>query len=345
MTERKQLERDLWRAQRLESVGRLAGGVAHDFNNLLTAIRGYAQLLLERAPAGSVEQHHIEEIDCAADRAAGLTAQLLAFGRRQLLQARPTELNRLVERLEDMLSGLVGAGVELRFELDPAMRPVRVDPAQIEQVLVSLVMNAADVTPVGGQVIVRTANAGAGPKDDLAEGRYGVLSVEDSGPGVDESALEHLFEPFFTTKDVGQGVGLGLATAYGIAKQSGGTISVATVPGAGSTFAVFLPESFAGVGETIVVIDGDPAVRDVVFEVLSEAGYRTVTTATPADAQRLAERFEGSIDLVLTELEETRAAALAESLGAERALTLRKPYSPERLREAVKSALDLPAKG
>jgi CheY-like chemotaxis protein len=212
-------------------------------------------------------------------------------------------------------------------------------------VLVSLVMNAADVTPAGGRVIVRTANAGAEPKDDLADGRYSVLSVEDSGPGVDESALEHLFEPFFTTKDVGQGVGLGLATAYGIAKQSGGTISVATAPGAGSTFAVFLPESFAGVGETIVVIESDPAVRDIVFEVLSEAGYRAVTTATPADAQRLAERFEGPIDLVLTELEETRAAALAESLGAERALTLRKPYSPERLREAVRSVLDLPAKG
>jgi two-component system, cell cycle sensor histidine kinase and response regulator CckA len=345
VTERKQLERDLWQAQRLESVGRLAGGVAHDFNNLLTAIRGYAQLLLERVAAGSVEHHHAEEIDRAANRAAGLTAQLLAFGRRQLLQARPIELNRLVEKLEDMLSSIVGAGVELRFELDPAVRPVRVDPAQIEQVLVSLVMNAADVTPPGGRVVVRTANADAQPGADLAEGRYGVLSVEDSGPGVDESALEHLFEPFFTTKDVGQGVGLGLATAYGIAKQSGGTISVATAPGAGSKFAVFLPEYFAGTGKTIVVIESDPAVRDVLFEVLSEAGYRTVTAPTPADALRLAERLEGRIDLVLTELDEARAAGLAESLMAAHALTLRKPYSPERLREAVKRALDVPAKG
>jgi two-component system cell cycle sensor histidine kinase/response regulator CckA len=345
VTERKQLERDLWQAQRLESVGRLAGGVAHDFNNLLTAIRGYAHLLLERVAAGSVEHQHAEEIDRAADRAAGLTAQLLAFGRKQLLQARPIELNRLVERLADMLARLVGDGVELRFELDTAVRPIRVDPAQLEQVLVSLVMNAADVTPAGGRVIVRTANAEARPGDDLVEGRYGVLSVEDSGPGVDESVLEHLFEPFFTTKDVGQGVGLGLATAYGIAKQSGGTISVTTAPGAGSTFAVFLPESFAGTRETIVVIEPDPAVRDVLFEVLSDAGYRVVTAPTPADAQRLAERLESSIDLVLSELDETRAAALAESLMAAHALTLRKPYSPERLREAVSGALDTPAKG
>jgi two-component system cell cycle sensor histidine kinase/response regulator CckA len=345
VTERKQLERDLWQAQRLESVGRLAGGVAHDFNNLLTAIRGYAHLLLERVAAGSVEHQHAEEIDRAADRAAGLTAQLLAFGRKQLLQARPIELNRLVERLADMLARLVGDGVELRFELDTAVRPIRVDPAQLEQVLVSLVMNAADVTPAGGRVIVRTANAEARPGDDLVEGRYGVLSVEDSGPGVDESVLEHLFEPFVTTKEVGQGVGLGLATAYGIAKQSGGTISVTTAPGAGSTFAVFLPESFAGTRETIVVIEPDPAVRDVLFEVLSDAGYRVVTAPTPADAQRLAERLESSIDLVLTELDETRAAALAESLMAAHALTLRKPYSPERLREAVSGALGTPAKG
>jgi len=212
-------------------------------------------------------------------------------------------------------------------------------------VLVSLVMNAADVTPAGGRVIVRTANAKAKPGDDLVEGHYGVLSVEDSGPGVDESALEHLFEPFFTTKDVGQGVGLGLATAYGIAKQSGGTISVTTAPGAGSTFAVFLPESLAGTCETIVVVETDAAVRDVLFEVLSDAGYRVVTAPTPAEAQRLAERLESSIDLILTELDETRAAALAESLIAAHALTLRKPYSPERLREAVRGALDVPAKG
>ncbi len=245
VTERRQLERDLWRAQRLESVGRLAGGVAQDFNNLLTAIRGYAQLLIAQVEPGSVEHHHAGEIDHAADRAAALTAQLLAFGRRQVLQARPAELKRLVENLEGVLSRLVGDEVELEFELNPGVNPVRIDAGQIEQVLVNLVVNAADVTPAGGRIVVRTATSDAASLDDLPEGRYAVLSVQDSGPGIDESALEHLFEPFFTTKDVGGGVGLGLATAYGIAKQSGGTISVTTAAGVGSTFAVFLPEASA----------------------------------------------------------------------------------------------------
>jgi two-component system, cell cycle sensor histidine kinase and response regulator CckA len=350
VTERRQLERDLWRAQRLESVGRLAGGVAQDFNNLLTAIRGYAQLLIAQVEPGSVEHHHAGEIDHAADRAAALTAQLLAFGRRQVLQARPAELNRLVENLEGVLSRLVGDKVVLEFELNPGINAVRVDPGQIEQVLVNLVVNAADVTPPGGRIVVRTATSGATALDDLPEGRYAVLSVQDSGPGIDDSALEHLFEPFFTTKDVGGGVGLGLATAYGIAKQSGGTISVTTAAGAGSTFAVFLPEASAaraddeaaaGAGETIVVVESDPAVRDVLFEVLSDAGYRVITTSTPTDAMRVSEHLDRSIDLVLTELDEKRAAALAESLGAARALTLQKPYSPERLRQAVRDVLDV----
>ena len=351
VTERRQLERDLWRAQRLESVGRLAGGIAQDFNNLLTAIRGYAQLLIAQVEPGSVEHHHAGEIDHAADRAAALTAQLLAFGRRQVLQARPAELNRLVENLEVVLSRLVGDEVVLEFELSPGVNPVRVDPGQIEQVLVNLVVNAADVTPPGGRIVVRTLTSDATALDELPDGRYAILSVEDSGPGIDESALEHLFEPFFTTKDVGSGVGLGLATAYGIAKQSGGTISVTTTAGVGSTFAVFLPEASAasaddepaaGAGETIVVVESDPAVRDVLFEVLSDAGYRVITTSTPTDAMRVSEHLDGPIDLVLTELDEQRAEALAESLGAARALTLQKPYSPERLRQALRGALDAP---
>ncbi len=349
VTERRQLERDLWRAQRLESVGRLAGGVAQDFNNLLTAIRGYAQLLLVQVAPGTVQHHHAEEIDLAADRAAVLTAQLLAFGRRQVLQARPTELNRLVGDLEDMLQRLVGDGIDLAFELASGVLPVRVDPAQIEQVLVNLVANAADVTPAGNRVVVRTANAEAHALADVVDGHYAVLSVADAGPGIDESALEHLFEPFFTTKDVGQGIGLGLATAYGIARQSGGTIVVTTAAGVGSTFAVYLPEASAvrsedasaeGAGETVVVVESDPAVRDVVFEVLSDAGYHPVTAATPTEAQRLAEQLGGPIDLVVTALDASRAQALRTALGAAAALTLQQPYSPARLRQAVRSALD-----
>jgi PAS domain S-box-containing protein len=351
VTERRQLERDLWRAQRLESVGRLAGGVAQDFNNLLTAIRGYAQLLIAQVEPGSVEHHHAGEIDHAADRAAALTAQLLAFGRRQVLTVRPAELNRLVANLEGVLSRLVGGEVELAFELNPGVNPVRVDAGQIEQVLVNLVLNAADVTPPGGRIVVRTATSDATSLDDLLDGRYAVLSVQDSGPGIDESTLDHLFEPFFTTKDVGGGVGLGLATAYGIAKQSGGTISVTTAAGVGATFAVYLPEASpvpaddepaGGAGETIVVVESDPAVRDVLFEVLSDAGYRVVTTSTPVDALRVSEHLDRPIDLVLTELDEKRADALAESLGAAHALTLQKPYSPERLRRALRGVLDSP---
>jgi signal transduction histidine kinase len=246
VTERRQLEAELWRAQRLESVGRLAGGVAHDFNNLLTAIRGYAELLLARTAPESTEHHHAREIDDAAVRAAALTAQLLAFGRRQVIRARALDLNELVVNLAGMLSGLVGDGVEVELDLDPAVLVVRADPAHVEQVLVNLVENAAAAMEEAGRITIRTRNVdvhGQSELPDLRDGRYAVLAVEDSGPGIEEATLEHLFEPFFTTKDVGSGVGLGLATAYGIAKQSGGTIAISTELGAGSTFSVYLPAS------------------------------------------------------------------------------------------------------
>jgi two-component system cell cycle sensor histidine kinase/response regulator CckA len=227
------------------------------------------------------------------------------------------------------------------FDLDPGAYPVRVDPAQIEHVIVNLVVNAADATPPGGRIAVRTGNAHELALDELPPGRYATLSVEDSGPGIDESAIEHLFEPFFTTKSVGRGVGLGLATAYGIAKQSGGTISVTSAAGAGSTFTLYLPEACrSSSAETILVIESNPAVRDVLFELLSESGYRAVTASTPTEALRVAERIDDGIDLVLTELDERRAHALARSLGCAKALTLQKPYPSERLREAVKRALD-----
>jgi two-component system, cell cycle sensor histidine kinase and response regulator CckA len=252
VTERRALERELSRAHKLESVGRLAGGVAQDFNNMLTAIRGYAQLLVARARPGSPEHHDATQIDLAAGRAAELTAQLLALGRRQTLQSQVVDLNRLVEETDELARGIVGDKVDLTYDLDPALCRVRVDPAQIEQVLLRLLANAADATEGQGSIVVRTGNAKAMPDAhergvDLATGGFAVVSVEDFGAGLEEDAIENLFEPFFTTKDVGRGVGLGLAASYGIAKQSGGTIVVDSEPGRGSIFSVYLPEA-AGTG-------------------------------------------------------------------------------------------------
>jgi two-component system, cell cycle sensor histidine kinase and response regulator CckA len=356
VTERKRLERELWRAQRLESVGRLAGGVAQDFNNLLTAIRGYAQLLQARVPPGSVEHHHAAEIDRVADRAAALTAQLLALGRRQMLKARPLDLNRYLESRHDLLVELAGPGTELVCERDPAVHAVRADPSQIEQVLISIATNAVEAVDGGGRIVVRTFNAELDGADDLPAGRYAVLSVTDDGRGIDETALEHVFEPFFTTKEVGEGSGLGLASAYGIARQSGGTIRVSSIPGAGSTFSVFLPEAGAGGderaapgnGETLLVVERDPAVRDVLFELLTDARYRVVTAPTSVDALRLAETFGGPIDLVLADVDDARRELLETTLRtrrpALRALALPKPYTPDRLQRALRDALDSPAR-
>ena len=358
-TERKQLEAEIWRVQKLESVARLAGGVAHDFNNLLTAIRGYAQLLQARVAAGSVEEHHAVEIDRAADRAAALTAQLLALGRRQTLKARPLDLNRLLEEAQDDLVDLAGARTELVFDLDPALHAVRVDASLLGQAIANLVENAADATPTGGRIVVRTGNATVAGRDDLADGAYVMLSVEDDGIGLDEATLEHVFEPFFTTKDVGHGSGgLGLASAYGTVRQSGGTITVASELGRGTTFSVYLPEAAAagdpvvartGAGESILVVERDPAVRDVVFEVLTDASYRVLTARTTVDAVRLAERLDGPIDLLITDLDSLREQALAallrEARPGLRTLSLAKPYTPERLHAAVRGALESPERG
>jgi PAS domain S-box-containing protein len=255
VTERKQLERALWEAQKLESVGALAGGVAHDFNNMLMAVSGYAHLLLERFAPGSVERHHAEEIEHAADRATKLTAQLLAFGRRQVLQPRAVDLNALVADLSPMLVRAVGSQVALEVEPHAGLRAVRADPAQLEHVVLNIVVNAAEAMPAGGRVSMRLRNvdvehdveASDGvTARELATGPYVELSISDTGEGLDPDALEHVFEPFFTTKAVGLGEGLGLSTAYGIVKQSGGTIVADSGSGSGATFRVYLPASGEG---------------------------------------------------------------------------------------------------
>jgi signal transduction histidine kinase len=346
VTERKELERELWRVQKLESVGRLAGGVAHDFNNLLTAIRGYAQLLEARTSVGSVEHHHAREIDRVADRAASLTAQLLALGRRQTMNVRPLDLNRRLEQMQESIVELAGDEIHVSFDLDPTLRPVRVDAGLLGQAVLNLVGNAVDAMPGGGHMLVRTANADVAGRDDLADGSYVVVSVHDEGVGIDPETLEHVFEPFFTTKAFGEGSGLGLASAYGTVRQSGGTITVDSTPGSGSTFSIWLPEATAAstgqprpsAGETVLIIERDPAVRDVLFETLTDAGYRVLTTRTAVDAQRLIERYEDGIDLAIADLDHVRADALAGS--AVRLLRLEKPFTPTRLHGAVRAALD-----
>ncbi|MES1248488.1 MAG: PAS domain-containing protein, partial [Actinomycetota bacterium] len=258
ITVRRELEAEAWRAQKLETVARLAGGVAHDFNNLLTAIRGYAQLLTGRADEGSVEHHHASEIDRAAARAAELTAQLLALGRRQTLRSRPLDLNRQLEDEAAALRALLGPSTELVLELDPVLDPVRVDWQLLLQAVTNIVANAAEATAAGGRIVVRTRNESLRGHDGLADGPYVVLSVQDDGCGIDSSQLEHVFEPFFTTKEVGDGTGgLGLASAYGTVTQSGGTITVESEAGAGATFAIHLPSAAPAEGETILVVDRD----------------------------------------------------------------------------------------
>jgi two-component system, cell cycle sensor histidine kinase and response regulator CckA len=345
VTQRRELERELWRAQKLESVGRLAGGVAQDFNNMLTAIRGHAQLLAGHSGPDSAEFEHARQIDQAAERAAALTAQLLAFGRRQMLEARPVDLNRLVDRLEGMLHRVVDGGAELAFELEPGICAVRVDPSQIEQVVLNLVANAADATPAGGRIVVSTRVAHVDEEDelDLAPGRYAVVAVEDTGCGIDEDGLEYLFEPFFTTKNVGAGTGLGLATAYGIVKQSGGSIEVATEVGRGSTFTVYLPETTAADAGTVLALEPDHRVADVVFELLTDAGYRVLSAGSAADVVALSRAYDGGIDLFVGDLGSAGTPELVRTLQASRpaiaTVSLQKPYTPDRLRSEVRQAL------
>jgi PAS domain S-box-containing protein len=351
-TEHRQLQRDLWRAQKLESVARLAGGVAHDFNNLLTAIRGYAHLLRARVEPASAEAQHALEIDRAAERAAALTAQLLALGRRQTLRARPLDLNRHLEGLRDSLVELAGPRHELVLDLDPGLRAVRVDGGLFAQVVANLVTNAVEAMADGGAVLVRTENTEVRGRDDLPDGTYVVLSVHDSGHGLDQATLEHVFEPFFTTKEFGTGSGLGLASAYGTVRQSGGTITVESALGRGSTFSVYLPEAGGaedapprlGAGETILVVERDPAVSDLILEVLTDLRYCVLTTRTSVEALRLAERFDGAIDLLLGDVEPARLRELGDELRRARptlrTLSLEKPYAPGRLRRAVRAALD-----
>ncbi|HYT73203.1 MAG TPA: ATP-binding protein [Vicinamibacterales bacterium] len=239
-------EARLRQAHKMEAVGRLAGGVAHDFNNVLTAIFGYADLLLDGLGADDPKRPDVEEIKRAASRAAALTRQLLAFSRKQVLQPKRVNLNEIVDNVKALLAKLVGCEIELRVECDPSVGDVKADPGQLEQVLMNLATNSRDALPKGGRITIATVNQDIGPAEaamlpGLAPGRFVRLTVSDTGHGIPDAVRAQIFEPFFTTKEQGKGTGLGLATVYGIVKQSGGWIYLNEAPGAGASFSIYLP--------------------------------------------------------------------------------------------------------
>jgi len=323
ITERKSLEDQLRLAQKMEAVGQLAGGIAHDFNNLLTAILGSTELLLASTEADDPRRDDVQEIGRAAHRASGLVRQLLAFSRKQVMQPRLVNLNAIVREMGGMLRRLVGERITLRLDLDPALGDVTADPGQLEQVIANLGVNARDAMPHGGTLTIATANVSrvglTGASDEgIPAGPLVVLIVKDTGIGMDEHVLAHLFEPFFTTKELGRGTGLGLATVYGIVRQSGGQIQVTSRPGEGSTFTVYFPrlEDAGGAGqtatsvpepapggtETVLVVEDEEAVRHLVCRVLRAKGYRVLEAPNAESALLIAGSTPAPIDLLITDM-------------------------------------------
>ncbi|MHB2025068.1 MAG: response regulator [Elusimicrobiota bacterium] len=322
VTERNLLQRQLLQAQKMESVGRLAGGVAHDFNNLLTAIGGYSHFLLASLAPDDKRRDDVEQIKKAGDRASSLTRQLLAFSRQQVLQTRVLDCNALVADMEKMLRRIIGEDVELATALSPKTGRIKADPGQIEQVLLNLVVNAKDAMPKGGKITIETSNIDL--KEDFARmrlqvkpGPYVMFAVADTGTGMDSGTLAHLFEPFFTTKEQGKGTGLGLATVYGIVKQSGGGIYVYSEPAHGTTFKVYFPRIEDAVqpaqeralpakplvgSETILIVEDDEMVRAFIQRALREGGYSLLVARDPEEAIRLCRQQEQPIHLILTDV-------------------------------------------
>ena len=321
VTEQKQLQTRLAQTERMEAVGQLASGVAHDFNNLLTIIKGYSSLMLEKDPNGP-DAHAAREIQQAADRAASLTHQLLAFGRKQTLQPRILDINVIVRGLQTMLRRVVAENVELVISTGNRLRPIKADPVQMEQVLLNLVVNARDAMPTGGKLTISTERIqlplDVGQDETLVRaGSYIALSVRDTGIGMDAATRARIFEPFFTTKEVGKGTGLGLATVYGIIKQSNGHIEVESEPGAGSTFRVLLPEVDSepapsvkavmtesqkrGTG-TILLAEDEPLLRELGQTILKQAGYDVLTAPDAPSLEQLVLTYSGSVDLLLTDV-------------------------------------------
>jgi two-component system cell cycle sensor histidine kinase/response regulator CckA len=340
ITERQKLQEQFQQAQRLESIGRLAGGVAHDFNNLLTVINGYAAQVLSDLPPGSALARRVAEIGAAGQRAAALTQQLLAFSRRQLVQLNALNLNTVVTEIDSMLRRLIGEDVELVLQLAPDLGNAKADGGQMQQVLMNLAVNARDAMPQGGTLMIETSNAFL--DDDYCEshpevrpGPYIQLAVSDTGTGMTPEVQQRAFEPFFTTKPVGSGTGLGLSTVHGMIRQSGGWIWVYSEPGSGTTFKIYLPRTDEAVlpapanvktdlhgSETILVVEDQEEVRVLAVAILERYGYRVLSAAGAEEAIALAKVHPGTIDLLLTDIimPGMNGRALARQLAADRPL-------------------------
>jgi PAS domain S-box-containing protein len=321
VTERRKLEEQLIRAQRMEAIGTLSGGVAHDFNNILTVILGHTEVLLQALQSSPAEYDHLKSIDEASRRASALTRQLLAFSRKQVLQPAVFNLNSLIVDLDKMLRRLISEDIDLRTVTDPQLGATRTDPGQIEQVVMNLVVNARDAMKSGGRITIETANvtldedyvrshAGARP------GPHVMLAVSDTGEGISPEILPHIFEPFFTTKEVGKGTGLGLSTVYGIVKQSGGNVWVYSQPGRGSTFKIYLPRvdepipsrteppqtTVTSGSETVLLVEDEPSLRDLIRLALTGSGFTVLDVPGPAEALTTSRRHVGALHLLLTDV-------------------------------------------
>jgi two-component system, cell cycle sensor histidine kinase and response regulator CckA len=387
---RKRFEAQLFQSQRMETVGKLAGGVAHEFNSILTAIIGQSELLLVDLPAGSPLIKNATEITQAAGRAAALTRQLLAYGRKQILQPETLDLNRVLASMEGGFRHIMGDGVHIQIVPAPGLQAVKADAGQIEQVIMNTVINARDAMPNGGKLTLETANVSFEPESvgrypELKAGHYVMLAITDTGAGMTEEVKARVFEPFFTTKGVGQGAGLGMSSSYGIVKQSGGHISVYSETGRGATFKIYLPQveqpaqspvqvlhspALPRGTETILLVEDDPALREMAGTLLKRLGYTVWAAANGIEALSLKQqRGVGHIDLLFTDVvmphmsgkeladrvrslyphtrilftsAYTESAIVHQGVLNKGVLLLQKPFTPSALARKVREVLDQP---
>ncbi len=322
ITQRRTLERQLFQSQKMEAIGRLAGGIAHDFNNLLGVVLGHTEILEEAAGQDKRLQRSVEAIQSATQRAAALTTQLLAFSRKQMVEPRILDLNVAVREIEKLLHRVIGEDIELIIRVQPSASTILIDPGQIDQILMNLVVNARDAMPIGGKLILETSSltlddSYVGQHLGAAAGPFVLLSISDTGFGMDQETLSHIYEPFFTTKEIGKGTGLGLSTVYGIVKQCGGYIMAYSEPGRGTTFKVYFPRvsgvpqaprasarraDLPGGNETILLVEDETALRELTRGLLEAAGYTVLEAANVEDAIHLAENAHRKIDLLLTDV-------------------------------------------